>query len=316
MNRNESMKNQSLMVFGVLFAVIISVSAVIAYVYFQPPSNSISQKEINKEKARQESEVIKNKSAGVVTADVSLSDLIEADKPAKQHDTKVSAREDKVNDSLYAYVPDNSDSGNVLSRPERAVSHLKNPMSWPSRPVQPSDQPRVKKSGSGVSKSIYKQTYPDSFKDIIPDNSSGSGKSVHNDPDDESSLTDKGNANSDDTAGQKDNYSVSVSRSVNVGKVMLTVTVKNNPPNGLIINENIPAGWRMTSASPAPLNCRSFPCSGSMKWLFITQNVGNNITYTVEKINSSAASSISGNYFFKDPAAGRKTVMTKGASGV
>ena len=317
MKSNEPRKNQSLIVFGVLLVVFISISAVIAYVYFKPSSISISQGEVKKEIALQESETIENRSAVAVNERVSSADLIQDSKSVKLTKKEAPSREDKINDRIYASVSF-SDRENASSRSERVVTGLRNPMSWPSR-NEPPPVPTIKKGVSGVSRSTYDQIGPDSpLWDVIPDNSPDSreGVSVNDDPEDKPALTDEGNNNPDDTVGQSDKYNVSVSRSINAGEVILAVAVKNNPPDGLIINEFIPAGWLMTSASPAPLNCMSFPCSGSLKWLFITKNVGNDITYSIEKIDDSAGSSISGKYFFNDSAAGRMTVTTKGASGV
>lgn len=95
---------------------------------------------------------------------------------------------------------------------------------------------------------------------------------------------------------------------------------ESQPPNGLIVNEYIPEGWEVVSASPQPNNCTpgdlNNPCTGKISWLFYGSDVIDTIiNYTVHVPDTEPAGEIRtfrGELKYNDPQGSPVTIPIMG----
>jgi len=325
MTKNIQGKNQSAIVFGVLLAVVISVSAIIAYVYFQPSSKSLSQKKIINEIAQPASEVIENREVDLAAKDISSSDLIEDSKvdskPEEQLNNTLVKKNQKDTVLAFKSSPRINNRAGSSSYSERTTSDQ-----GQQRAVSSHESGKTDKSVRSGESGIIGSSPMHSSRSV---NSSGiETTNTETDPspyiddnfEESSPLLDENAVEADVDPDPVDApvSNVSVSRFLNsIGNsvaVMLTINVENNAPNGLIVKEKVPAGWNVSGISE---NGSFNASTGEIKWLFYGTSLRSmTINYKLDNGSGSADGlSINGNYLYNSSDGRNMTVKTGGANG-
>ncbi len=311
--------NKPLIVGGIVAAVLITVTAVIAFRHFRTPSEAILRKDVIQQAP---ASAVEDKPANINADKRSSADLLANNKTEDALREGLSSDKHGNDSDIYVAAPAGSNNqkntfreeGKKYYREKRGGDN-QNYRRVPAvtQEAHSKVRPAITKNRQDISAFI-----PPARKsaDYIPQNDSSVSRDIENDSlsrNDEDSQMNTRHAD----------YNVSVSRDIISGSfdegeidVVLSVYVDANAPAGLIVKENIPRGWDVVESTPAYRDYKA--SSGEVKWLFVGADVGSmEINYRIVRKESSASGlSFHGSYLYNNPGGDHIAMQIDGANGV